>query len=372
MLSYIEHNDILYTGQYGFRKKHSTQHAILYIINSIQGNMDRSLYSCGIFIDLKKAFDTVDHRILLGKLYFYGFRGVLHNWLLSYLTGRKQTTEVGGHISSSETITCGVPQGSVLGPLLFLLFINDIQNSSRKFRFYLFADDTNILYVDKDLRSLEKVVNEEFKNVYNWLAVNKLTINIKKSNFVIFHPHQKKITYQPKDQIYINETNKLECLEHKEYVKYLGILIDKNLSWRNQIDSLILKISKTVGMIAKRRHFVPRNILLHIYQSLIHPYISYGLTAWGMASKSALNRILILQKRCLRFILFQKGELMLSHYFSIPAFCLSISYTMEQCAALCMMSLTKSHPLTIRVPLHLKIIIKTFRDSKYRTKPSLA
>ena len=127
MLSYIEHNDILNTGQYGFRKKHSTQHAILDIINSIQGNMDRRLYSCGIFIDLKKAFDTVDHRILLGKLYFYGFRGVLHNWFLSYLTGRKQTTEVGGHISSSETITCGVPQGSVLGPLLFLLFIDGIQ-----------------------------------------------------------------------------------------------------------------------------------------------------------------------------------------------------------------------------------------------------
>ena len=276
----------LYTGQYGFRKKHSTQHAILDTINSIQGNMDRRLYPCRIFIDLKKAFDTVDHRILLD---FYGFRGVLHNWFLSYLTDRKQTTEVGGHISSSETITCGVPQGSVLGPLL--------QNSSRKFRFYLFADDTNILYVDKDLRSLEKVVNEEFKNVYNWLAVNKLTINISSP---------KKITYQPKFQIYNNEANKLECLEHKEYVKYLGILIDKNLSWRNQIDSLILKISKTVGMIAKLRHFVPRNILLHIYQSLTHPYISYGLTAWGMASKSALNRILILQKRCLRFIFFSE------------------------------------------------------------------
>ena len=341
MLSYIVHNDILYTGQYGFRKKHSTQHAILDIINSIQGNMDRRLYSCRIFIGLKKAFDTVDHRILLGKLYFYGFRGVLHNWFLSYLTGRKQTTEAGGHISSSETITCGVPQGSVLGPLLFLLFINDIQNSSRKFRFYLFADDTNILYVDKDLRSLEKVVNEEFKNVYNWLAVNKLTINIRKSNFVIFHPHQKKITYQPKDQIYNNETNKLECLEHKEYVKYLGILIDKNFSWRNQIDPLILKISKAVGMIAKLRHFVPRNILLHIHQS-----ISYGLTAWGMASKSALNQILILQNDVSDLHFFQKGELMLSHYFSIPAFCLSISHTMKQCAALCMMSLTKSHPLT--------------------------
>ena len=139
-------------------------------------------------------------------------------------------------------------------------------------------------------------------------------------------------------------------------------------------------------MIAKLRQFVPRNILLHIYQSLIHPHVSYGLTAWGMASKTALNRILILQKRCLRLYFFQKVELMLSHYFSIPAFCLSICNTMKECAALCTMSITNSHLLTsqisslklatciliIRVPLHLKIIIKNFLDSKYRTKLSLA
>lgn len=141
----------------------------------------------------------------------------------------------------------------------------------------------------------------------------------------------------------------MECLEHKEDVNYLSLLIEKNLSWRNQIDSLILKISKTVGMIAKLRHFVPQNILLHIGISIILLSILIFLMVLQLGewpASTALNRILILQKRCLRFFFFQKVELMLYQYFSILGFCLSISYTIKQCAALCTMSLTKSHPPT--------------------------
>ena len=142
MESFIEQKNLLSTSQYGFRKGHSTQHAILDIVNAIQTNMDKQL--CGVFIDLRKAFDTVDHSILLHKLDYYGFRGVINRWLSSYLQGRTQTTQIGPHVSSRVDVTCGVPQGSVLGPLLFLLYINDIENSSDKLNFYLFADDTNI------------------------------------------------------------------------------------------------------------------------------------------------------------------------------------------------------------------------------------
>ena len=146
---YIEKKDILYSSQYGFRKAHSTQHAILDIINAIQTSMDKGLFSCGVFIDLKKAFDTVDHNILLGKLNFYGFRGIINNWFSFYLQGRMQITQTGHRVSRKIEITYGVPQESVLGPLLFLLYVNDIQNCSNKLNFYLFADDTNILYANK-------------------------------------------------------------------------------------------------------------------------------------------------------------------------------------------------------------------------------
>ena len=156
---YLSKTDILVPSHYRFREKHSTQHATLDIINTIQNKMDKKLYTCGIFIDLKKAFDTVNHEILLQKLYHFGIRGI--GSLLISLKSRSQTTNIGSHISEKAPTECGVPQGSVLGPLLFLLYINDITNCSDKFKFYLFADDTSILCSNRNLKSLELEVNTE-------------------------------------------------------------------------------------------------------------------------------------------------------------------------------------------------------------------
>ena len=137
-----------------------------------------------------------------------------------YLKYRPQTTQVGHHISDKAVIGCGVPQRSILGPLLLLVYVNDIHRCSNKLRFYLFEDDTNILYADKTLKDLETIVNNDLQNLYDWLTANKLTVNINKSNFVIFPPYEKRLAYQVA----------FCSLESNVYIKYLGVLIDKNLS----------------------------------------------------------------------------------------------------------------------------------------------
>ena len=157
--------------------------------------MSQGLFSCGIFIDVQKAFDTVDHDILLSKLHRYGFRGIINEWFASYLNNRMHTTQIGQHVSNKAIVTCGVLQGSVLGPLLFLLYVNDMYQCSNKFKFYLFADDTNILYADKNLKTLEVTVNAELRNFCDWLTSNKLSLDTKKSNFVLFHSYQKRASY---------------------------------------------------------------------------------------------------------------------------------------------------------------------------------
>ena len=206
---FLNKRSIFHIYQYGFRERCSTQHAILDIVNRIQRNMDKGMFSWGVVIDLQKAFDTVDSHILLHKLSHYGIRGVINKWFCSYLNGSTQTTHVGSYISKREKTSCGVPQGSVLGPLLFLIYINDIYTASNKLGFHLFADDTNLLYADRNLKSLESVVNVELLNVWDWLSANKLSINIKKTYFVIFHPYQKRLYYEVKLKIYDNLINRL-------------------------------------------------------------------------------------------------------------------------------------------------------------------
>ena len=139
----------------------------LEIVNAIKTNINQGLFSCGVFIDLKKAFDTVDHNILLDKLNHYGFRGIINDWFSSYLNNRMQSTQIGPYISNKANVSYGIPQGSVLGPLLFLLYVNDIHQCSNKLKFYLFADDTNILYADKNLKYLENMVNIDYETSTN-------------------------------------------------------------------------------------------------------------------------------------------------------------------------------------------------------------
>jgi hypothetical protein len=261
--NYLEYRNILNEFQFGFRANRSTSHALLSTIENLKESLDRGSFGVGLFIDFKKAFDTVNHYILLNKLEFYGFRGVVNKWFQSYLTGRNQYVSINGINSSLKAISCGVPQGSVLGPLLFLLYINDLPYCSNRLVFHLFADDTNIFFSSKNLDLIQTTLNIELKNVSQWLNANRLALNIEKTNFIVFHSPKKK----PHKVLSICIDN--QSIREATSVKYLGVLIDSTLSWRPHISELSKKIAKSVGIISKLRHYLNTDILISIYYSLI-------------------------------------------------------------------------------------------------------
>ena len=245
---------------------------------------------------MSKAFDTVNHKILLQKLEHYGIRGMLLNWFESYLTDRKQYVFYNGVSSDLKTISCGVPQGSVLGPLLFLIYINDLPNISDKLQFFLFADDTNIYYESNDLKNLEKTVNEELKKLSLWLNLNRLALNISKTNFVIFRSSQK----VPNHSVTLLMNKK--ALLQKDHVKYLGVLLDQHLSWKYHIKSVALKVSRGLGIIAKLKPFLKDNLIRTIYFSVVYSHLYYGIQAWGSADPTTLNKLSILQNKAVRIL----------------------------------------------------------------------
>ena len=296
LYEFIEEHDILFKNQFGFRKNSSTAHSLIEITENIKESIDKGNYGCGIFIDLKKAFDTVNHKILLTKLEHYGIRGSLLKWFETYLTDRKQYVFFNGISSELASISCGVPQGSVLGPLLFLLYINDLPNISSKLNFFLFADDTNIYYESDNLKTLEKVLNTELKKLSQWLHVNRLALNVSKTNFVIFRSTKKIV-----DHNVVLIMNR-KAIEQKDHVKYLGILIDQHLSWKQQVSSVSKKICRGVGILIKLRSFLEPKMLKDIYYCLVYSHLSYGIEAWGSACKTETNKLLILQKKAVRIL----------------------------------------------------------------------
>ena len=302
VLTYIEKYDILDKFQFGFRKGRSTEQAIVEISENLKKAIDNNLYTCGVFLDFAKAFDTVNHQILLKKLETYGIRGIPLKWFTSYLFNRQQCVSLNSVESSKQTMKCGIPQGSSLGPLLFLLYINDISNCSDKLNFRIFADDTNVFASSPSIRDLEKLINEELAKIKEWCDLNKLSINIKKTNYMIVKSPKKK-----SGNINIKLPNKdgnSDIIEKKDHIKYLGVLLDKKLSWKHHIAYVCSRLARNTGIFSKLRHYMSLAQLKQLYYSLVHPYISYAILAWGSGVKTQIKQVQTKQNTVIRTIFF--------------------------------------------------------------------
>ena len=205
-------------------------------------------------------------------------------------------------MSDPLNIQCGVPQGSVLGPTLFLLYINDFYHSSNLFSLHIFADDANLFYRHKNIDTLQVNINEELPKIPIWLCANRLSLNIKKTSFVIFHSSQKRITIQISLLIHNFPIKQEYC------IKYLGILIDSNLNWKCHIGYVAKKRKRGVGVLSKLRYFTSIHILKKLYYALIQPFLVYGIIVWGNTYVTTLNPLLILPKRALRIMTFSKSD----------------------------------------------------------------
>ena len=276
---FLDENNIFYDLQFGFRKKHSTNHALLSIVEKIRNNMDNGIFSCGVFVDLEKAFDTVKHSILLRKLCHYGIRGKGNDWITSYLSNRTQSVSVNGETSEVSNVTCGVPQGSILGPLLFIIYINDMHCALLNCSVYHFADDTNLVFSHKDPKKITKEVNNELAILYDWLCANRLSLNVGKTEFTIFRPPSGSLANRI--TLTLAGTKIFESLK----VKYLGIILDSRLTWKIHIDELCKNLGRTVGMLFKIRYQCNKKVLRSLYFSLFESHLSYGLPVWGSANR---------------------------------------------------------------------------------------
>eukprot|EP00795_Rhopilema_esculentum_P017922 gene17922-biopygen753 len=223
LYDYLEANNMLSERQFGFRKRSSTQHAVTFFSDFIRTNMDRGLMTGAVFIDLRKAFDTVDHERLLSKLLHYGIKNKELCWFESYLFGRTQIVSYDGALSENQAISCGVPQGSILGPLLFTLLINDIDENLSQCEMTLYADDSVLYVAGKKCDIIEEKLNSDLKQIAYWLQQNNLVINLKKTKTecVLYGTHQRTSKSKPME-IKINNT---KITESKEY-EYLGVKMD--------------------------------------------------------------------------------------------------------------------------------------------------
>ena len=298
LYSFFQSQQTIYDNQFGFRKNHSTSHALNFSVNYIESCLEKKQHVLGIFIDLSKAFDTISHDKLLSKLDNYGIRGNANRLIASYLSNRYQYVSVLEENSDKLPVLYGVPQGSCLGPLLFIIYINDISRISQLGKFVLFADDTNIFVVDRCRKTLYQKANEILRSLQLYMKCNLLHINIKKCCYIHFKPSRSDNSAIEDEILTLNNI----VIKKVAETKFLGVIIDDQLSWKAHIQSLNSKLKCEIGKLCRIRHVIPEKHHKELYHTLFESHLRFGISVWGGVSNNRLEPIFVTQKKCIRIL----------------------------------------------------------------------
>ena len=296
ILGFLDKNELLCDTQYGFRPGRSCEQALLNANNHILDALSKKQIALLLLIDFSKAFDVVEHSILLHKLQHYGIRGPALNWLETYLSERKQFVSIDSVNSSLKPIKYGVPQGSVLGPLLFIIYINDLPNISKLARFILYADDANIIITGYSVHEIHQKISQLTCDIEKWVDNNGLALNVKKTKYMIFS--RQRIDNSNID-FHINNTR----IEEKSECRFLGVIVDNKLNWAHHIAAVKLKMSKYLGVMFKIKNRVPLKVRIQIFQSFVQSHLNFCPLIWGFAAKSHIESLFRKQKQGIRAVM---------------------------------------------------------------------
>lgn len=311
LIKYLEDKNIISDNQFGFRKGKSTDDAVSTLTNFIAQKLDEGKKCIAIFLDLAKAFDTVSVPILIYKLQKIGVRGTQLALFSDYLTGRSQCVKVGSHTSTNLSVTYGVPQGSILGPTLFLIYINDLLClDSFHGKIISYADDTALIFTAKSWNETYLLAQNGLNTVRNWLKDNILTLNSEKTKYLAFSIRNcsqdlKLIAHDCQSDPSSDYNCQCKPLERVSFIKYLGVIIDSNLSFKQHIFNLSKKVRKLIYVFKNLRHVVPRHTLKQIYYALCQSLISYCISSWGGAPKTTLKQLEVSQRAILKICSFK-------------------------------------------------------------------